>query len=306
MNSRSRIWLFIALIFIFFALGSVLAAFVSMKYYHCSFEEIPAVIAALPGGVAAGLMWMNNVSQVATFLLPVLLFYALVGKPSQHGLLLNRFNGWILLSPIMILTASGLIDLAAYLNEAMIPQGSWLESVFKPQEESATQLTEQILKATDASSWLIYLSIAMVPAICEEMLFRGLLQPLLSSIYRNHHIGIWITACVFSLIHFQFYGFIPRLLLGAVLGYLVVWTGSLWSSIIAHGVNNATAILVFSAFGSTSPPDDSWLTSTYTLVGSVAVFIGLIYWLYTKRNAISVERLYASSTPQPEENLPVS
>jgi membrane protease YdiL (CAAX protease family) len=306
MNSRSRIWLFMALIFIFFALGSVLAAVVCMKFYHCSFEEIPAVVAALPNGVAAGLMWMNNVSQVATFLLPVLLFYVLVGKPSQHGLLVKSFNVWVLLSPIIILTSSGLIDLAAYLNEAMIPQGSWLESVFKPQEESATQLTEQILRATDASSWLIYLSIAIVPAICEEMLFRGLLQPLLSSIYRNHHVGIWMTAFVFSLIHFQFYGFIPRLLLGAVLGYLMVWTGSLWSSIIAHGVNNATAILVFSAFGSTTPPDDSWLTSTYTLLGSVVVFVGLIYLLHSKRKATSVEQLYASSGPPQAESLPVS
>lgn len=294
--------LFVALVFILFALGSVLAALVCMKYFNCGIQEMPAMIDALPTGSAGVLIWMNNVSQLVTFLLPVLMFYWLVGKPSQHGFLLHRWNAWVLISPVLIISASGLIDLAAMLNEALIPEGSWLESVFKPQEESATKMTERMLNATDVPLWTIYLSVAIIPAICEEMLFRGLLQPLLSSAWRNHHVGIWITAGVFSLIHFQFYGFLPRLLLGALLGYLMVWSGSIWSSMVAHAVNNATAILVFSAYGSADPPEGSWISSMYTSLGALLLFGAITYMLYTRRRSTSVELTYASSAPLPDES----
>ncbi|MFM7813318.1 MAG: type II CAAX prenyl endopeptidase Rce1 family protein [Flavobacteriales bacterium] len=301
-SNRSRLMLFVALVFIFFALASVLTGLVCMKYFNCSIDEIRTKIDSLQEGVGGVLIWMSNVSQPVTFLFPVLMFYWLVGKPSQHGLLLQRWNIWVWMSPLLIISASGLIDWAAMLNEALIPEGSWLESVFKPQEQEATKLTERILHATDIPWWTIYLSISIIPAICEEMFFRGLLQPLLSSIYRNHHIGIWITAGIFSLIHFQFYGFLPRLLLGALLGYLMVWSGSLWSSMFAHAVNNATAILVFNAYGSTNPPDESWITSIYTSLGAMLLFGVITYLLYTKRSSSSVEFTYASVAPPPSES----
>ena len=52
-----------------------------------------------------------------------------------------------------------------------------------------------------------------------------------------------MAAFLFSAMHMQFYGFVPRLLLGAMLGYLFVWSGSLWLSVLAHFVNNASAII---------------------------------------------------------------
>ena len=81
------------------------------------------------------------------------------------------------------------------------------------------------------------------------MLFRsGVIQKQLTRFFRNHHAGIWVAAILFSALHMQFYGFIPRMFLGVLFGYLLVWTGSIWMPITAHFVNNASAVLFYYLF----------------------------------------------------------
>ena len=93
---------------------------------------------------------------------------------------------------------------------------------------------------------------AVLPALAEELTFRGVLQRLLqgSNVSDFHtvkvpHIAIWVTAILFSAIHMQFYGFIPRMLMGALFGYMLVWTGSLWVPILMHFTNNAMAVILY-------------------------------------------------------------
>ena len=89
------------------------------------------------------------------------------------------------------------------------------------------------------------LMIAIIPAIGEEFFFRGLLQRIFSNWVRNTHWGIIISAFLFSAIHMQFYGFFPRFLLGAMFGYLFVWSGSLWLPVLAHFINNSLAVIAY-------------------------------------------------------------
>jgi membrane protease YdiL (CAAX protease family) len=89
--------------------------------------------------------------------------------------------------------------------------------------------------------------LAIVPAIGEELLFRGILQNKIEMLSKNKHIAIWITAFIFSFIHFQFYGFVPRLLLGALFGYLYIWSGNLTIPILAHFINNGFTLLLLYA-----------------------------------------------------------
>jgi membrane protease YdiL (CAAX protease family) len=95
---------------------------------------------------------------------------------------------------------------------------------------------------------------ALLPAVAEELTFRGVLQRLFSP--KRHasndlvnqstpHVAIWCTAIIFSAIHMQFYGFVPRMLMGALFGYMLVWTGSLWIPILMHFTNNAMAVLLY-------------------------------------------------------------
>jgi len=130
------------------------------------------------------------------------------------------------------------------------------------------------------------LMLAVIPAIGEEFIFRGCLQRLFNQLTKNHHIAIWLTAIIFSSIHLQFYGFIPRMLLGAMFGYLFVWSNSLWLPILGHFLNNATAVItayVYQQQGKSLEKLDeaqagSWPVYLISLAGTAVV----LWYFYTQ------------------------
>jgi membrane protease YdiL (CAAX protease family) len=87
--------------------------------------------------------------------------------------------------------------------------------------------------------------VGVVAAVSEEILFRGLLQDMFSRWTGHKHLGVWIAAFLFSFIHMQFFGFFPRFFLGALLGYLVLYSGSLWAAIAGHFLNNTLAVILY-------------------------------------------------------------
>lgn len=112
-------------------------------------------------------------------------------------------------------------------------------------EEALRELTEQLTRFESVGSLLVgMLVIAVLPAVGEELVFRGIIQRRLYTLVRNPHAAIWIAAVAFSAIHIQFFGFFPRLLLGALFGYLYHWSGNLWYPIFAHFVNNGFTLLM--------------------------------------------------------------
>ena len=101
------------------------------------------------------------------------------------------------------------------------------------------------MKADNIGALLINIGLlALLPALSEELSFRGTLQQILG----NKAAAIWVTAFIFSAIHMQFYGFVPRMLMGAMFGYVFVWTGSLWVPILMHFTNNGLAVLTYYLF----------------------------------------------------------
>ncbi len=158
-----------------------------------------------------------------------------------------------------------------------------VEEMMRQMEESAKALTERFLNTSSVGMMFVNLFVmALLPAVGEEMMFRGWLQRVLGKTV-SYHTAIWVAAFVFSVIHFQFYGFIPRMLIGAALGYLYYFTGSLWAPIIAHFTNNAAAVVTaFLAYNGCMSVDfdligtgDTW----YLSVASVAVCLALIFRL---------------------------
>jgi membrane protease YdiL (CAAX protease family) len=126
--------------------------------------------------------------------------------------------------------------------EILRPMGEWM----RIQEDQAAKLTEAFLLMPRPSDLIISLFImALIPALGEEFLFRSTLQPLIAKWTNKPILAIWITAFVFSFIHFQFFGFLPRFFIGAFLGYLFYWSGSVWYSVIAHFANNGLAVFVY-------------------------------------------------------------
>lgn len=111
------------------------------------------------------------------------------------------------------------------------------------EDHRAEMTTFMTTFSSTADLMVALLVIAIIPAIGEEFVFRGLFQNELRHITRNAHVSIWLAALLFSAFHVQFFGFVPRLLLGVLFGYLYLWSGSLVLAMFAHFVNNAFAVL---------------------------------------------------------------
>ena len=160
-------------------------------------------------------------------------------------------------------------------------------------EEALRQLTEQLTHFESVGGLLVgVLVIAVLPAVGEELVFRGIVQRRLYTLARNPHVAIWIAALVFSAIHVQFFGFFPRLLLGALFGYLYYWSGNLWYPIFAHFVNNGFTLLMLYLYQQGSVGMD--IESIETVSWSVALFslIGCAALLYVFKQQISQPTAY--------------
>jgi hypothetical protein len=115
---------------------------------------------------------------------------------------------------------------------------------------------------------------------------------------KNIHLSIWITAIVFSAIHMQFYGFLPRLMLGAIFGYLLIWSGTIWAPILAHFTNNALAVVTYYYIQHDPSFTDGQLenqaASPLITVISIVIFVGflMIFTRYSKWSEISGKYLF--------------
>jgi membrane protease YdiL (CAAX protease family) len=121
-----------------------------------------------------------------------------------------------------------------------------IQEYLEDAELKAEQLFESFLNVSGMGPLIInLLVVAVVPAIGEELLFRGVLQDLFIRWSKNIFLGVLITSLVFALLHFQFLSVLPRFVLGMILGYIFVWTRSLWMPVLAHFINNALAVVYY-------------------------------------------------------------
>lgn len=192
---------------------------------------------------------MQLVQSVGMFVLPPLVFAYLCSNKPAVFLHFDKKINWqhiVLVVSFMVLIIPG-INLLTSLNQqlALPKMFAGIEAWMKSSEDQMAKLTEQLLNVHGFGALLFnLLLIAMIPALGEELFFRGAVQGIFQQ-KMNVKVAIWITAIVFSAIHLQFYGFFPRLLLGAFFGYLLFWSESLWLPIVAHFANNGIAIVFY-------------------------------------------------------------
>ncbi len=240
---------------------------------------------------------MQMLQTVGTFLLPCLAGAYLWSKRPMHWLQMDKGIGWkeSVICIVLIVCASPGINLLAWLN-GMIELPSFLshlEELMKQQEESAALLTERFIRADNAGTLLLnVVLIALLPAISEEVCFRGTLQTLFSSDNRNRYVAVWASAVLFSAIHFQFYGFVPRMLLGALFGYMLLWSGSLWLPILAHFTNNCMSVLLYNFFymqGKNVDEIDAFGTEGTVWAGIVSLLLSGVM-IYLLRHSLTIKR----------------
>ena len=193
-----------------------------------------------------GMKWLQLLQSVATFLLPALAGAYLWSNTPMQWLHLNKKPSWqeaLAAVVVMLLAIPGINLLSAWNQQMVLPEWmSGIEQWMRMQEDAAAQLTEQFLRVDTVGGLLVNIGLmALLPAVGEELTFRGVVQGMFT---RNKHVAIWATAAIFSFVHMQFYGFLPRMLLGAMFGYMLWWTGSLWVPMLMHFVNNCAAVVV--------------------------------------------------------------
>jgi membrane protease YdiL (CAAX protease family) len=241
---------------------------------------------------------LQGVSVIMVFVLPALVFAFFWTKKrfSYLGVSSKPSIGVLLIGGFGMMLAMPLINWLVAVNEQMkLPAFlSSVETWMKNSEEKAAVLTDAFTAGTTIDVLVLnLLVIAFLAAVSEEFFFRGVLQKVMQECTNNKHVAVWVTAIIFSAFHMQFYGFLPRMLMGAFLGYLFVWSGSLWPSIFAHFVNNGMAVFtVWLANNGYISEDidkvginpDEWIYAVVSFI-AVAGSLVLVYFISNKRNA---------------------
>ncbi len=216
---------------------------------------IPAIIVAqiFNPGKAMQVMHLNKAPQFKHFILTLLLMFVAVP-------MMNAIITW---------------NASWQLPEAL----SWM----REQENNAMETTAQMMAYTSYIELaVIILVVCVLTGIGEEFFFRGSLQRLMQESGLNVHIAVWGVAFIFSAVHMQVFGFVPRMLLGAIFGYVMLWSGNLWLPVIAHAINNTLAV-----FTMTSPAFSSnlWFAgySPATLMVSVVATMAVVALFYRSR-----------------------
>lgn len=192
-----------------------------------------------------------------------------------------------LLAGIIIIFAIPLINYTGALNAKLsLPESfAGLETKIKAMEESAAKMTEAFLNVHSIGGLLVNLIIiALLPAIGEEFMFRGILLKLFKEWTKNKHAAILISAFLFSAIHFQFYGFLPRFLLGVLFGYLFVWSKNIWVPVTVHFINNGLAVVLYYFMHGSEMYEkaDTFGTDTISSVIFSVLFVGILLYLFRK------------------------
>lgn len=187
------------------------------------------------------------ISAIGMFVVATILFARTESKDWRGFLSFKIVDPILLVLTIAIMfSMSPLMEFINETNKNMVlPEAlKEIEAWMRLKESEMELMTKQFLVMDSINLLLVnLLMLAIIPGLGEELLFRASLQKILGRWTGNHHAAIWIAAIIFSAIHLQFYGFSPRMFLGALFGYLLVWSGNIWLPILAHFLNNGMAVV---------------------------------------------------------------
>ncbi|MBD3748375.1 MAG: CPBP family intramembrane metalloprotease [Sphingobacteriales bacterium] len=232
---------------------------------------------------------------------PIAFSFLVKVKPVHYFYFDEQLKWSLFLMMIAIMFFSNpLLEWITALNQKMsFPDAlKGLEAWMKEKEDQNDTLTKQLLVMKDWGAFSInLLMVAILPAIGEELFFRGGIQNILRQWFKNHHVAIWVTAIIFSAIHLQFYGFLPRMLLGTLFGYLLVYGKSIWLAILGHFLNNGTAVVaayILQRQGKSIEQIDqmSSFSSVNYLISAIITLVLIIFFFYqTKKESTHYEQL---------------
>lgn len=287
----ARTFIFLSLVFLSIMFSVKIGILLIQNIYAVEIGADTNMLTLAQGSVegVSAIKLLQFLQQLLGMVLPCLFFARLVNVDvgDELGLYNQTKVKTYLLATIFIFTVLPFINFTGWLNS--LPDFSNMlgevgRLIDKGEEDGKIITALLVDTSTPLAFAYTLLVMAIMPALGEELIFRGVLQKLFWGIFKNPHAGIWASAFIFSFIHFQFYGFLPRMILGAGFGYLYYFSRTLWVPIIAHAANNALAVVAMAwpagndavlnadTVGTTSTAVDIIL-----LIVSVAISVGLLY-----------------------------
>jgi len=295
-NPFTQLILSLALTVVVFTVVFVLALIFAFAIFPLSIENLTSGLTNMGAENINMLKYLQLVQGVGLFIVPsILLAYIYSSEPGKWLSTKRKFSIQISLITLalMVIAIPAINVLAEWNAQMKLPEVfKALENSMKLAEERAAELTKLFL-LTDSVGGLLFnlLLIAVIPAIGEEFFFRGVLQKHLTDITKNIHWGVIITALVFSAFHMQFYGFLPRFLLGLLFGYMLIWSGSMWLPVLAHFVNNGVAVIAYfflSKNGQIDKIEEIGANANTWFIG-LAAAIGVVFLLVMLKKKLSEE-----------------
>lgn len=280
---------FIAVMVVMLIVGLLIGmGIITLLYNFDTFMKISELQIDTPNAVRALWILQFVTTTMPILAVPVFFAYVIVKEPESYLKLNARFPLQLLIVVFLAMFMSlPIMEQLSNLNQRLVlpPFLKGVEDWMRASEKQAETATNILLKMDTV--WDLIKTVLFVgglTAVVEELMFRGALQTIFIRWTKNHHAAIWITAILFSAFHMEFFGFLPRLMLGVFFGYFVYWSGSIWTSIWAHFINNSTAVIVTYLYQhktiKTSPDD----THVFSLPGYVFSIIITVLLLINYRN----------------------
>lgn len=231
-------------------------------------------------------LWLLQIvgTTLPLFLAPVLFAKFVVNEPKTYLKPAFNFHPVLLIFIFAIMFfSSPVMEVLVNINEKLVLPDSMkaLENLLRSMEAQAQKATGAMLQMKTIWDMLFaVLVVGLLTAIAEEFLFRGALQTIMIRLTKNPHSAIWITAILFSAFHMEFFTFLPRVALGVFFGYFVMWSGSIWTSVWAHFLNNATQVVIMYLYSQKKislNPDDQHVFNYQSYALSLIIILILLF-----------------------------
>ena len=284
-----KLLILILLVAVFLVLSTIFGIVIAIPIFGFEiFRDMTALDDLSNPRTIAILKYFQVVNQIGIFILPAL-FYAQLENRDVSGYLRlkGRINiNYLIISVFIIAASIPAINWLVEANEQMrLPEAlSGVEQWMRESEDRAKVLTDSFLNVNTVGGLVINLIIiALLAAVGEEFLFRGVILRIFNDWSQNVHLSVILSAILFSAIHFQFYGFFPRLFLGIMFGYIFLWTGAIWITVVLHFLFNGLTVVAYYLYntGVIETDIDAIGTSanTIVLIGSVVSTVVLLTYL---------------------------
>ena len=288
----SKIMILVGLTMVFMVVGSVIGIFFFTQITGMPFADVANFQKHLNDypNMYDAVMALQTFSTPLPFIGASLFFWYVIEKQTVDTLSFQKIEPSVFIVVALLVIIFMFFDaLIIEWNQGIIfPETlKGIEKWMKSSEETAGEMTKFLTDFKSSSQFVVaMIVVAVLAGISEELLFRGVLQNITLRASGNPHVAIWFAAIIFSSIHMQFYGFFPRMLLGALFGYLYYWTKNIWVPIFAHFINNGFTLSMAYLYATKTVEiniEDTKSVPLTMALGSLLLTTLILRWFWMKR-----------------------